>query len=267
MSIKCVLVFLSIHLLKQINILDAYRKPCNASLETVSRVTACPSSNSSYEAAAAEKNCLSIAADHQQCESFEYHCVLSDDMTHAVEVCAPYFNIIGSVCARFSSEYKSIIRIEGRNCNDCPFSYNSTNAFQYQECYVNLSQTFTTQLPLSATAENITAAGINDDKESNDGDSHMVIVIVILAAIFVIAVTSIVAVVKRQKIRRHFKCLKDHTDEIEMDNRDFSMNRERTSEPLLPEPNTQNNDNLPDGEGATEQFLPENATNNGKCLM
>lgn len=36
----------------------------------------------------------------------------------------------------------------------------------------------------------------------------MVIVIVILAAIFVIAVTSIVAVVKRQKIRRHFKCLK-----------------------------------------------------------
>lgn len=120
-----------------------------------------------------------------------------------------------------------------------------------QECYANLSQ-----LPLR-----------------NDEDSHMVIVIVILvlAAVFVIAV--IVAVVKRHKIRKHFKCLKDHTDEIEMDNADhtdenemdnaeFSMNRERTSEPLLPEPNTQNNDSLPDGEGATEQLLPENATNN-----
>lgn len=26
-------------------------------------------------------------------------------------------------------------------------------------------------------------------------------------------------------------------------------------------------DSLPDGEGATEQLLQENATNNGKCLM
>lgn len=58
-------------------------------------MTTCPSSNSSYEAAAAKKNCLSIAADNQQCESFEYHCVLSNDMTHAVEVCAPYLKIIG----------------------------------------------------------------------------------------------------------------------------------------------------------------------------
>lgn len=130
MKIKSVLVFLSIHLLKQISILDAFRISCNASLQTVSRVTTCPSSNSSYEAAAAKKNCLSIAADNQQCESFEYHCVLSNDMTHAVEVCAPYLKIIGRVCAMFSSEFKSIMRIEGRNCIDCPYSYNSTNAFQ-----------------------------------------------------------------------------------------------------------------------------------------
>lgn len=79
----------------QISILDAYTIPCNASIQTISRVTACPSTNSSYEAAAAKKNCLAIATDNQQCESFEYHCVLSDDMTHAVEVCAPYLNIIG----------------------------------------------------------------------------------------------------------------------------------------------------------------------------
>lgn len=52
---------------------------------------------SSFEAAAAKKKCSSAAADHQGCQSFEYHCVLSDDKKYAIEVCAPSLKIIGKI--------------------------------------------------------------------------------------------------------------------------------------------------------------------------
>lgn len=129
----CVVIFLSIQLFGQIQILDAFIVSCNASLQTVTRVTMCPSDLSAYEEAVRKKNCSSLAPDIQTCQSFQYHCVLSDDLQYAIEVCAPSMIIIGHVCTKFSTRYGSIMRIAGFACNDsvitCPYGYNSTQAF------------------------------------------------------------------------------------------------------------------------------------------
>lgn len=79
----------------QISILRAYTVPCNASIHTITHVTTCPLTMSSFEAAAARKNCSLLAANLHRCSSFEYHCVLSDDLKYAIEVCAPSINTIG----------------------------------------------------------------------------------------------------------------------------------------------------------------------------
>lgn len=76
-------------------IIDAFIKPCNASVHTVRKVAMCPSSNVSYKKAAMKKNCPSLSADALKCRSFEYHCVLSDDRKYAIEVCAPSINKVG----------------------------------------------------------------------------------------------------------------------------------------------------------------------------
>lgn len=55
----------------------------------------CPSDISAYEEAVQKKNCSSLAPDTQTCQSFQYHCVLSDDLKNAIEVCAPSMLIIG----------------------------------------------------------------------------------------------------------------------------------------------------------------------------
>ncbi|XP_052711354.1 uncharacterized protein LOC128185748 isoform X4 [Crassostrea angulata] len=146
-----VVLFLSIHLFEQIQILDAFILSCNASLQTVRRVTMCPSNISAYEEAVQKKNCSSLAPDAQTCQSFQYHCVLNDDLNYAIEVCAPSMYIVGYVCTKFSTIHKSIMRIDGFACNDsftaCPFGYNSTESFKYLPCYANVNKLLPTELP------------------------------------------------------------------------------------------------------------------------
>nr|XP_022288398.1 uncharacterized protein LOC111100623 isoform X4 [Crassostrea virginica] len=152
---------LLIQLCNQIRFVVSFTRRCNESLQTVQKVSLCPTNLSAYEAAAKQKNCSSFNAD--SCHSFQYHCVLSEDFHSLVEVCAPSLNIIGHVCAKFMSTLKSILRVEGMNCTEgpeeCPYSYNSTHAYKYQQCYSNVlfSTSPTTVLyqssPRTATGE------------------------------------------------------------------------------------------------------------------
>nr|XP_022288397.1 uncharacterized protein LOC111100623 isoform X3 [Crassostrea virginica] len=161
---------LLIQLCNQIRFVVSFTRRCNESLQTVQKVSLCPTNLSAYEAAAKQKNCSSFNAD--SCHSFQYHCVLSEDFHSLVEVCAPSLNIIGHVCAKFMSTLKSILRVEGMNCTEgpeeCPYSYNSTHAYKYQQCYSNVlfSTSPTTVLyqssPRTATGEQNTT----DNKHS-----------------------------------------------------------------------------------------------------
>lgn len=96
----------------QIGSLEAYRDSCNMSVATISVVSECPTNVSSYKEAVRNKNCSSLAADARHCTSFQYHCVLSEDLKNAVEVCAPSINIIGKKKATLLSQWPiSKIRI------------------------------------------------------------------------------------------------------------------------------------------------------------
>lgn len=187
----CVVIFLSIQLFGQIQILDAFIVSCNASLQTVTRVTMCPSDLSAYEEAVRKKNCSSLAPDIQTCQSFQYHCVLSDDLQYAIEVCAPSMIIIGHVCTKFSTRYGSIMRIAGFACNDsvitCPYGYNSTQAFLHTLCYAKISGQFTTDIPLSK--EGVTKRDtIEKDKEKMNNNNMWWILLVLPIMGFVIGV-------------------------------------------------------------------------------
>lgn len=185
------MIFLSIQLFGQIQILDAFIVSCNASLQTVTRVTMCPSDLSAYEEAVRKKNCSSLAPDIQTCQSFQYHCVLSDDLKYAIEVCAPSMIIIGHVCTKFSTRYGSIMRIAGFACNDsvitCPYGYNSTQAFLHTLCYAKISGQFTTDIPLSK--EGVTKRDtIEKDKEKINNNNMWWILLVLPIMGFVIGV-------------------------------------------------------------------------------
>lgn len=187
----CVVIFLSIQLFGQIQILDAFIVSCNASLQTVTRVTMCPSDLSAYEEAVRKKNCSSLAPDIQTCQSFQYHCVLSDDLKYAIEVCAPSMIIIGHVCTKFSTRYRSIMRIAGFACNDsvitCPYGYNSTQAFLHTLCYAKISGQFTTDIPLSK--EGVTKRDtIEKDKEKINNNNMWWILLVLPIMGFIIGV-------------------------------------------------------------------------------
>lgn len=92
------------HVIYQLQIIqsDAFTKPCNASLQTLKFVSKCPNDKASFETASNQKNCTAFNTHGQICQSFQYHCVLSDDLKHIVEVCAPSIYIIGKYLAIFS---------------------------------------------------------------------------------------------------------------------------------------------------------------------
>lgn len=81
---------------------DAFTKPCNASLQTLRFVSKCPNDRASFETASNQKNCTAFDTHGQICQSFQYHCVLSDDLKRIVEDCAPSIYIIGKYLAIFS---------------------------------------------------------------------------------------------------------------------------------------------------------------------
>nr|XP_022290137.1 uncharacterized protein LOC111101815 isoform X3 [Crassostrea virginica] len=146
-------IFFILKLLSQMTVIHMFTRPCNISLQTVQAVPGCPDSLTSYQVAVKRKNCTAFLPIAAGCESLFYHCVLSDDNTHLVEVCAPTLNIIGRVCAKFDTKLKSIIRVDGLSCGNttdgCPYSYESTKTYLYPECYSKQTNS-TTDKPQSA---------------------------------------------------------------------------------------------------------------------
>lgn len=158
------IVHLVIHLGYQISFSEAFTAPCNASLQTIRTVPTCPANLSLFEAAARRKNCSALAANAKDCKSFEFHCVLGEDLRSAIELCAPSINIIDNVCTTFNIYHKSIIRVHELKCSECPWSYNSTYAYQYQQCYNNTNQHLTTELATSAPETSLSTV----QRESED---------------------------------------------------------------------------------------------------
>lgn len=145
-------IYFLIKLIIEFNLSKAFTKPCNVSLQTVQFVSKCPTNQSSYEIAARNKNCSSLLREVQGCDSIQYHCVLSEDLQNAVEVCAPSINIID------------------------------------QECYTNLSQLHTTEPSLrtkqTSQSEHLKTGHITHLESSSDENVAIPVTGTILAIVF-----------------------------------------------------------------------------------
>ncbi|XP_078321370.1 uncharacterized protein LOC111110939 isoform X2 [Crassostrea virginica] len=121
-------------------------KACPQSIPTVSYVSRCPANAEEWKSAAAKKDCKAVGMN-QSCSddgSFAYHCVLNEDGTKLMEVCAPVWYMSG-YCARFSLTSKRIINNPDLNCSafdtPCPARFPSNESFKYQMCYKNVRDT------------------------------------------------------------------------------------------------------------------------------
>lgn len=73
---------------------------CAESIPTISTVSRCPSNATEWDIAAKRKSC-NVLAKIQNCthvNNFVYHCVLNEEATMLVEVCAPIYYLAGEQC-------------------------------------------------------------------------------------------------------------------------------------------------------------------------
>ncbi|XP_062610732.1 uncharacterized protein LOC134272526 [Saccostrea cucullata] len=117
-----------------------YANPCRASIPTEQIVSRCPQSEKDWQKAAERKQCREIAVI-QNCTkpaNFVYHCLLNEDITHFVEVCAPVFNING-YCAKYDTKEHRVYHFTGHDCTKdnppCKPFYKSSEAYKYTSCY------------------------------------------------------------------------------------------------------------------------------------
>ncbi|XP_078327240.1 uncharacterized protein LOC111126852 isoform X2 [Crassostrea virginica] len=113
---------------------------CPQSVPTVSVVSRCPSTEKEWISAAERKNCSALRKSQNCSEdgNFVYHCVLNQEATELMEVCAPIWYMAG-YCARFSIADKRLINDPRMDCTDfvspCPRRFPSNESYKYQMCY------------------------------------------------------------------------------------------------------------------------------------
>ncbi|XP_056000408.1 uncharacterized protein LOC125654537 isoform X2 [Ostrea edulis] len=117
--------------------LELPESACAVSLRTVGVISRCPRNKYEYDVASTRKNCSQYNATG--CLELHYHCVLNENATGLVEVCAASRFIFSGRCASFSNDVQSIGDSYIRNCTysnpACPQHYNSTDSYMYAVCY------------------------------------------------------------------------------------------------------------------------------------
>ncbi|XP_056014207.1 uncharacterized protein LOC125674995 [Ostrea edulis] len=114
---------------------------CGESQTTVSRVSKCPTTKSTWEERALRKSCSSIP--HTCSGDLSYHCLINPWQNITLEVCAPRVKIPSGHCAEYSSLGGRVQEYYERSCSSCVSDYLSTDAYQYDECYKAVYDRFT----------------------------------------------------------------------------------------------------------------------------
>nr|XP_034335713.1 uncharacterized protein LOC105326182 [Crassostrea gigas]XP_034335714.1 uncharacterized protein LOC105326182 [Crassostrea gigas] len=113
---------------------------CAESIPTISTVSRCPSNATEWDIAAKRKSC-NVLAKIQNCthaNNFVYHCVLNEEATMLVEVCAPIY-YLAEYCSRYSEIDGKFINKPDLDCTvfdpPCPNRFSSNESYKYQKCY------------------------------------------------------------------------------------------------------------------------------------
>ncbi|XP_078325802.1 uncharacterized protein LOC111105393 isoform X2 [Crassostrea virginica] len=116
---------------------------CETSLITSIPIKRCPRNELEWNTRAALLNCSSINQTCVKPDKFEYHCILNENVTGLVEVCAPSKHVFEQKCLHFHTGGK-LIQESIINCSSgpitCPKAYRSTEAYKYQSCYDSVNE-------------------------------------------------------------------------------------------------------------------------------
>lgn len=108
---------------------------CDESLKTLREGYSCPSNQLEWEERAKEMKCESVIQNCTENNDFVYHCLINAWPNGTLEVCAPRQIIAGSYCAEFNKGGARVQTQYRSQCRSCPYKYNSSDSFKYQECY------------------------------------------------------------------------------------------------------------------------------------
>ncbi|XP_052710892.1 uncharacterized protein LOC128185302 [Crassostrea angulata] len=174
---------------------------CKDAVESVEKVSSCPTSKEQWDKAASKKRCWEKALK-QTCsapEKFVYHCVINGYGNATLEVCAPERLILGH-CTEFN-EVGGVIQDQLLSpCINvlprCDEYYLSSEAYKYEGCY-----------KLVETKKLKTSTSQNVKHESSDETSGRdeIIIPVLTAGISLLGVAVLVIFIlyaKRRKINR-----------------------------------------------------------------
>lgn len=113
---------------------------CPEIVNSVEEVASCPTTTEENDRAASKKNCSRITLG-KKCNNYQlsYHCVINGYGNQTLEVCAPWKQIVGGYCTEFNVVGGRIQLHPTHKCNNefpkCDTWYNSTDAYNYPDCY------------------------------------------------------------------------------------------------------------------------------------
>lgn len=150
------------------------KSPCPESVDTaLIHITKCPQNRKEVEDRSETFKCKNRKQNCTTRNLYKYHCVLNSKGDGYIELCAPEVEIIGRRCTEFTTGGKFLQEHLESRCATCPFKYNSSESYKYEECYQlefsrNLSSIRTEKTTESSTNKQMVIVSQNDDRSLND---------------------------------------------------------------------------------------------------
>ncbi|XP_062611685.1 uncharacterized protein LOC134273505 [Saccostrea cucullata] len=148
--------------------------PCPESVDIASiHITKCPQNRKEMEERAKTFKCESRQQNCTTRAQYKYHCVLNSKGDGYIELCAPEVEIIGRRCTEFTTGGKFLQEHLESKCATCPFKYNSSESYKYDECYKlefprNLPSTIKEKTIETSTNTQVVIVTKNDGRSLND---------------------------------------------------------------------------------------------------
>ncbi|XP_056014849.1 uncharacterized protein LOC125673478 isoform X2 [Ostrea edulis] len=120
----------------------AARISCEESVKTVGRVSTCATDKQAWDERVRLKACWDVPHNCSDTQ-LSYHCLLNEFGHGLVEVCAISTEIIGRRCAEFTPGGMFVQEHFEKSCRSCPFAYNSSMSYLYDECFDFAESKFT----------------------------------------------------------------------------------------------------------------------------
>ncbi|XP_056014796.1 uncharacterized protein LOC125675832 isoform X5 [Ostrea edulis] len=109
--------------------------PCSPSRQTVRETMSCPRNKEEWTMRAKKMKCHDHPQNCTSTDNFKYHCVLNVWGNATIELCAEERVIVGRKCTEFSYGGAFLQEHYENKCTACPYLYNSSDIYLYQECF------------------------------------------------------------------------------------------------------------------------------------